>query len=207
MSTTLRLECACGRLRGQVHDVGPGSGNHAICFCDDCQAYAHFLGHPERVLDASGGTQVFQLTPAQLELTEGLDQLRCMRLSEKGLLRWYAGCCNVPIANTLPWPRVPFAGIIVARLGSQQGESAVAEALGPVRASVHARFAKPPLPANARRSMPLGLMARTLRLLAIAALRGKHAPSPFFTTTGELRVEPSVLPASERQVLRQRVAA
>jgi hypothetical protein len=34
-----------------------------------------------------------------------------MRLSDKGLLRWYARCCNTPIANTPANYKASFAGI------------------------------------------------------------------------------------------------
>jgi hypothetical protein len=42
--------------------------------------------------------------------------LRLMRLSEKGLLRWYAGCCDTPLFNTMATPKVPFVGVLTDRL-------------------------------------------------------------------------------------------
>ena len=92
MSTRVDLRCQCGAVRGLANTVAPDTGMHVVCMCDDCQAFAHFLERDD-VLDASGGTAIFQLRPAQLEITAGREHLRCMRLSEKGLLRWYAGCC------------------------------------------------------------------------------------------------------------------
>jgi len=35
---------------------------------------------------------------SRLQIQQGLEQIRCLRLSEKGLYRWYAGCGNTPIA-------------------------------------------------------------------------------------------------------------
>ena len=104
MSTEVPLKCSCGSVQGVARDVSPKTGNRLVCMCDDCQAYAHHLGRAEHILDRNGGTEVFQLTPSQLTLTEGREHLRCLRLKEKGLMRWYAGCCNTPVANTLASP-------------------------------------------------------------------------------------------------------
>ena len=81
----------------------------------------HFLERGE-LMDEWGGSEVFQTTPARIEFTQGADQLACMRLSPKGLMRWYARCCNTPIANTLPSPGMAFAGILVG-LGRRRTNS------------------------------------------------------------------------------------
>jgi Family of unknown function (DUF6151) len=62
------------------------------------------------ILDVHGATDVIQTSPAQLTLTQGQEFLACMRLTEKGLLRWYAACCSTPIGNTLPNYRMSFVG-------------------------------------------------------------------------------------------------
>jgi hypothetical protein len=38
--------------------------------------------------------------------------LRCLSLSEKGLLRWYAGCCGTALANTPRNPRIANVGLM-----------------------------------------------------------------------------------------------
>ncbi len=57
------------------------------------------------VLDERGGSQIIQVPPKNLTFTQGREVLASMRLTEKGLLRWYAGCCNTPIGNTLITPK------------------------------------------------------------------------------------------------------
>ena len=64
-----------------AHEVSPGAGNHAVCYCDDCQAFAHFLGRAADILDPHGGTEIFQMSPARIALTAGTERLACMRLS------------------------------------------------------------------------------------------------------------------------------
>ena len=94
-------------------ETGAG-GTHVICYCADCQTFARHLGQSETALDADGGTEIFQTLPDAVRITRGADSLALLRLGPKGLMRWYAGCCNTPIANTLANPRtLPFIGMIL----------------------------------------------------------------------------------------------
>jgi hypothetical protein len=49
-----------------------------MCDCKDCQAFARSLGRAD-VLDPAGGTDIFQMPPARLMLTAGMEALRCLR--------------------------------------------------------------------------------------------------------------------------------
>ena len=75
MSADLNIRCACGALRGVAQGVSGTSGNRIVCYCDDCQSFPHFLQDAERTLDAHGGTDIFQMSPAHLKITKGRDQL------------------------------------------------------------------------------------------------------------------------------------
>jgi hypothetical protein len=198
---TVSLRCGCGQVEGQALEVEPSSGTHVVCLCDDCQAYAHYLGDAEKTLDANGGTEIFQLTPSQLKITKGLDRLKCVRLTERGMVRWYAGCCKTPFANTLASPKVPFAGV-VHRFLAVEGK-AKQEALGPVLAKVQGRFGIGPLPPDVHRRGPIGLVIRTVKLLAVSWRKGRHAPSPFFDDKGRRITEPVILSPAEREALRK----
>lgn len=85
----LPLRCRCGHVSGIAREVSPSGGFRFVCYCKDCQAFARFLGRPD-VLDTAGGTDIFQVPPARVELTSGLDAVRCLRLSATGVLRWYS---------------------------------------------------------------------------------------------------------------------
>jgi hypothetical protein len=94
------LRCRCRHVRGVAIDVSPSSGFRFVCYCEDCQAFARFLGRAD-VLDWAGGTDIFQMPPGRVKLTSGMDAMRCLRLSPKSrVLRWYADCCRTPIGNT-----------------------------------------------------------------------------------------------------------
>lgn len=95
MKSTLAIRCTCGALRGEVEPSR--RVNRGSCYCKDCQAFAHFLGRAEEILDAQGGTEVVQIASRHVRFTAGQEQLACMRLTRRGLLRWYAACCNTAI--------------------------------------------------------------------------------------------------------------
>ncbi len=198
------LKCRCGSIRGLAKDVTANPSNRLICMCDDCQAYAHHLGCANRVLDRHGGTDIFQTTPSRIEITDGHEHLRLLRLTPKGLLRWYAGCCKTPIANTAGAAWVPFVGVVHTFMDHSAGPSRD-EALGPVIASIHGRFAVGGLPHGAYARAPARLILRFLRFFATGIATRGHSPSPFFVhRSSKPIVEASVLSASEREALRSR---
>lgn len=202
MNRDISLRCTCGSVTGIATDVEPDRGNRLVCMCDDCQTYAHWLDRADAILDPNGGTDVFQLTPAQVRITGGREHIRCMRLSPKGLMRWYAGCCNTPIANTLDRPRLPFLGMPHTFMDHAAGGRSRDEDLGPVLARIQARFGKPPLPADAYPRAPFGLILRSIRQLLRGKLAGAHTPSPVFDDAGKAIVEPTVISLEERERLR-----
>src|ERR1700722_964829 len=123
------LRCSCGALTGAVEHER--LANHSICYCEDCQAFARFLGREADLLDARGGCENIQALPGDVTFREGVQHLACIRLSEAGLLRWYAACCNTPIGNTPATSKLPFVGL--ARACLESASPSVNESFGPVR--------------------------------------------------------------------------
>ncbi|MDB4985668.1 MAG: hypothetical protein JWN04_846 [Myxococcaceae bacterium] len=201
MSTQIPLRCECGSIRGTALDIAPHTGTRLICYCDDCQQFARYLGKTD-VLDTHGGTDILHLAPAQLRITQGSESLRCVRLSPKGLLRWYAGCCNTPIGNTMAKPGMPFVGLVHAFMDHAGDARSRDEVLGPPRGRIHGRFARGGLPAGAHPKAPLKLIAGIGARMLAAWIARKQAPSPFFAPhTGAPVVEPVVLTKEQRSAL------
>jgi hypothetical protein len=204
----LGIRCSCGTLRGIAREVSPTAGIHAVCYCDDCQAFAHFLGRPGEILDTQGGTEVFQMSAARLSIDAGGERVACMRLSPRGMCRWYASCCNTPLGNTLPKPTIPFVGLIGLAFMRPAADPMLANALGPIRARAFGKFAR-----GGMATVPAGgsLAAVVVRFGALALkwrLRGDQRRSAFFVPgTAELIAVPRVLTLDEREVLRRRVRA
>jgi hypothetical protein len=194
----LPLRCTCGTLGGIVRGVSARAGNRLVCYCDDCQSFAHFLGGAERILDEHGGTDIFQTSPARVAIAQGADRLACMQLRPGGLLRWYASCCRTPIGNTLATAKLPFVGLIHACTPAAAAGPARDDALGPSRGRVHVRFAKgDPARLDGSRTA-LSLVARFAAVALAARLRGEHRRSPFFDARSGLPVvAPRVLRPEE----------
>lgn len=187
------LRCECGTLRGHVSHTE--SVCRGICYCKDCQAYAHFLGKPGEILDDMGGSDVIATLPQHVTFTQGIEVLTCMSLSSRGMLRWYASCCNTPIGNTARDFKVSHVGLLHNCL--QDSSTSLDNAFGPVRMKVGMKSAKgaPKGMAVSTTVAILGFMARLIR----TRLNGGYKITPFFDPeTGAPRVSPKVLTPTER---------
>ena len=195
------LQCRCGTLKGSV--AHPERVNRVVCYCRDCQAFAHFLGRAGDILDAHGGSDVIQTIPANVTFTTGTEALACMRLTDKGLLRWYAKCCNTPIGNTVANYRVSFIGLLHNCLESA-GQSLDAS-FGPVRIWSFTKGAKGPV--NVPRFSLIAGMGRFAGMVIRARIDFSYQRTPFFvTSTGAPIVTPQVLRPDERERLRNAVS-
>jgi hypothetical protein len=169
---------------------------HIRCYCDDCQAYAGAIERPD-ILDAHGGTEIWQTAPARVKIEQGREHVRCLRLSDKGMMRWHTSCCRSPIGNTMTSARVPFVGLMRTFIARDD----VTDLLGPPLMT-QARFAKGGMPDGAHKSATLGIVAGALRVLGGNFLTGAHKPHPFFDEGGKPVVAPRVLTPAERAALR-----
>lgn len=195
--TELRLRCRCGTMEGVASDVSPGNSNRAVCYCNDCRTFARWLG-TDGILDDHAGTDIVQISPAQIRWTEGAEQLRCMRLSPKGLFRFYSACCRTPLGNAMS-AKVPFVGVPVVAFVDLP-----ADAVGP-KIGVQGRFAPGGVPPGVHRYAPLGMIVHTIRTMSRWYFGGKGRPSDYFDVdTGAPRAEPVVIPLAERNALRER---
>jgi len=168
------LQCRCGAVQGVL--AHPERAVRAVCYCKDCQAFAAFLGKADQILDRLGGTDVIAVHPADVSFTAGQAQLACLSLSDTGLLRWYARCCNTPIGNLGRNPKVAHVGLIHNCVGATP--AALDAAFGPVRMRVNtgSAYGRPP-------AMPLGLLTTMPRYawhLLRARLDGSYRRNPFF---------------------------
>lgn len=186
--TNLPLKCQCGKVHGNASNATPSSGNRVVCCCVDCQAFAEHLGRATDTLDEFGGTELFQVSQSQLTIARGAENLRVVRLTEKGMLRWYTNCCNTPIGNTIN-ASMPFIGIIHTFIDTPNRD----EVLGPIRAVVQTQYAKgtPTYPKHSAK-FPLGITLRIVRKMLMWKIQGKNKPSAFFGDDGQPVVKPTI---------------
>lgn len=194
MLDDISFACDCGKLQGSVSNSRSAVGPRIVCMCDDCQAYAHYLGNAENILDANGGTDIVPVQPAHLAIMHGGEYLQCMRLSDKGMYRWYAACCRTPIANAMASSKIPYVGLF--RQAIRHGD------VGPIQARVQAKYGIGELPEDAHPTAPFTIILRILGFLIPGLIKGKYKPTPFFDASGQPTTEPHVLTSAEREQLR-----
>jgi len=187
------LRCRCGTLQGYIEPST--AAVRAVCYCKDCQAYARFLRTPG-VVDEDGGTEVVASLPKHLHFTAGVEALACMSLRERGLLRWYANCCNTPVANTPRNPNMPYAGVIHSCL--EASSPTIESSFGARRIAVNTKSAR-----NKVRSTPIASTAAVLALLMsmlVSRMTGSYKVNPFFISDSLIPIRPpQILSNAERE--------
>jgi len=188
------LRCRCGTLKGYVSH--PEKVSRGVCYCKDCQAFAHFLGTTGDILDEMGGTDVLATLPKYVTFTQGSEALACMSLTENGMLRWYASCCRTPIGNTPRDFKVSHVGLVHTCL--EDPPRTLESSFGPVRMRVNTKHAK-----GKPKLVPMSTIGSILRFstsLIRARLDGSYKSTPFFAADrGTPVVQPKVLTSSERE--------
>ncbi len=161
--------CECGSVEARL----PTDGFRLVCYCGSCRDFATRLGSGDRLNDA-GGSDLIQVAPDSVEI-KGIEHLRWMKITEKGPMRWYAHCCDTPMANTLSLRAVPFASFQVHDIEPQSE-------LPPIRAHVNLSGA------TARVTEPTGNVRSVLLSFASRVLRswvtGRWRRTPFFDGQG-----------------------
>jgi hypothetical protein len=196
------LRCRCGALRGQVSH--PEKVSRGVCYCKDCQAFAHFLGTTGDILDERGGTDVLATLPQHVSFTQGVERLACMSLSDKGMLRWYASCCNTPIGNTPRNMKLSHVGLVHTCL--EDPPRTLDAVFGPVRMRVNTQSAQG---AEKPKTLPLSTVVSIVKFMGSllrARLNGSYQRTPFFVPSqGTPIIAPKVLTPGERARVMQAV--
>jgi hypothetical protein len=195
MSAQAELRCRCGQVRGRVTDASPRTVTRVICYCDDCQTFAHHLGRAD-LLDPHGGSDIIQMAPATLTFTHGQQHVAGLRLSPKGLCRWHTTCCNTPVGNTVS-PRIPFVGIVAQAFDRPD------ETFGKPIGGILGKYAIGDVPA-ASKGMGASILLRAVGKVLGWRLRGKTWPHPFFARDTGAPIYPvSVVPRERREAMRR----
>jgi hypothetical protein len=198
MIARAELRCRCGEVRGSVMNPSPRTVNRVVCYCDDCQAFAHHLGRAD-LLDADGGTDIVQVAPASLKFVQGQHRIGGLRLAPKGLFRWYASCCNTPLGNTVS-PAIPFVGIVAQAFdnGAERPDDQFGKPIG----AIMGKYAIGEAPAGST-GIKLSLLVRAFRMVLGWRLRGQTWPHPYFERNTRAPIYPvTVLSRPQREALR-----
>lgn len=200
MNDEIELSCKCGEIQGRLFDPSPKTSSHVICYCADCQTFAHHLGRAD-LLDENGGSDIVQVAPGSVTWTKGIEKIAAVRLGPKGPFRWYATCCKTPLGNTVT-PNIPFIGFVheVFKNGTAP--------FGPPTVKLWAKSAIGTPPSDAVAKVPVGLMATFARLIAGWKLRGKDWPNPFFERGRDIpRFPVTILTREEREAAAKKIGS
>ena len=134
----MRFACACGAVAGEIERATPAEGDHVVCHCSDCRDLVRLLGKEARILDAHGGTALYQSRCARMRFDRGRDKLAGLHMTDAPTLRWFTTCCDTPLFNTYRNGRIPYLTTLLAncdphgrkRLGEPLGHLFLGEAAG-----------------------------------------------------------------------------
>ncbi|MET3838646.1 DUF6151 family protein [Bradyrhizobium sp. OAE829] len=199
MSKQAELRCRCGEVVGEITNASPRTVNRVVCYCDDCQAFAHQLGRAD-LLNAQGGSDIVQVAPASLTFVKGQERIAGVRLTSKGLFRWHTTCCNTPVGNTLG-PAIPFVGIVAQAFNTdtQRADQVFGAPVG----AILGKYAIGEPPAGST-GLNLPLILRAIAKVIGWRLRGRTWPHPFFRPNTREPIYPAtVLSPARREALRQ----
>ena len=148
-------------------------------------------------MDEHGGSDIVQIAPASLSFQRGVEQIAGVRLSPKGMYRWYTKCCKTPLGNTMS-ASIPFVGVVASVFDPTKAD----ELFGKPRAKILGKFAIGTPPEGSTK-LNLGLLAGTVWTILGWKFGGRTWPHPFFDrATGGPAHPVTVLSSEERDALR-----
>jgi hypothetical protein len=204
MKDTIEIQCNCGQFKAKLDHFPSETPGRLGCYCDDCQAYMIHLGRTE-LLDKAGCTEIVPVYPRNVSIVSGESMLECIRLSDKGMYRWVASCCNSPIGNTAPgraWVGVH------AHMFKARGSSYLNDTLGPIKSRILGKYAKGQPAPGTPMKMDFTAMKTVLPFMLKGVLRKAAWPSPFFRDDKKTPIKkPKTLTTAELADLKAKQAA
>lgn len=189
-----QLKCKCGAVQGRVLNGTPS--NRVRCYCTDCQAFGRFFGPAAQVLDSQGGMEIVQVCQSRLRFDRGLEHLASIRLTDKGMIRWYAQCCHTPIGNTMPDPKMSFIGLIHTSMDVSALDRDFGSSIALLNTSTALGEPKPQQRGLVR------VIFRFARLVLASRILGRYKQSQLYTSTGAPVAQPRTLMTVELQQLK-----
>ncbi len=183
----MKISCDCGTFVAKLKAFPKHTPGRLVCYCDDCQTFVEKIQRTD-VLDAYGGTEVIPVYPKEIEIIQGIDALKCYRLSDKGVYRWVTACCNSPILNTRPG--FPWAGIF----NTTYKDPAALSALGNVKARIYGKYALDGAPFKISEKIAFRDMLVVMPFLIKGKILGMDKKSPLFGSDNKTPiVQPEIL--------------
>ena len=196
MSNQVEMRCRCGEVRRRSRTRRRGRSIAWFAIAVTARRLRITSAAPTCLTRRAAVTSSRSRPPHSPSCRDS-DRIVGLRLTPKGLFRWYANCCNTPLGNTLT-PKIPFVGIIAQAFdnGPQRSD----DVFGPPIGAILGKHAIGVPPAGST-GLNLSLMLRAIACVLGWRLRGKAWPHPFFNTSGPI-YPLTVLPHEQREALR-----
>lgn len=172
------VECTCGEVQGSIENFPKHTPGRLVCYCNDCQKFLEKINRTD-LLDECGGTEIIPVYPKDFKFIKGKDKLKCLRLTPKGLFRWYTSCCNTPFGNMTPG--FPWIGLLNVVFKNTN----ITQELGKVRSRVCGKYATKTPPKGTPTNMNLGSVFAVGPYLLKGFILKKSIPSDFFEEDGK----------------------
>jgi hypothetical protein len=198
MASNLRYACQCGTVHGVLRNAGPRNGDRYVCHCHDCRDIVRLCGREADMLEDAGGVSLYLTRIGLFTLDAGKENLACIHLTDKPLLRWYAACCDTPLFHTVHSGWYPFVTVL-DRICDVQSRGAV---LGPPCGHIYPDSATEPLADDTPRASFARVMRRFIPRMLQDYLTGDFRRSPLFDRkTHRPIATPRRLTAAEEEAL------
>lgn len=155
----LQLSCECGSVQGILHNITK-STERFVCYCDDCQSFAKKLGKENVILDVNGGSEIIPVYISDVEITKGENQLKYLKITDRGPKRWYADCCKTPVGNTGQGKKNVYLGLLHNFIKANENERM--KILGPIHWRVMGKFGHGDMPTATHKEFPKSLIFFTI---------------------------------------------
>ena len=130
MSADLPFSCRCGAVKGVIEKAGPREGDFVVCHCTDCQTFARRFQAEDRVTGDDAGTLLYQSRCARMRIAQGRGELRCLHLTDKPTMLWFARCCGTPLFNSYKNGKLPYVTTLVGNCEADDRERLLGEPIG-----------------------------------------------------------------------------
>ncbi|MEE3078759.1 MAG: DUF6151 family protein [Bdellovibrionota bacterium] len=200
--SSIPLKCSCGQVSGEIVDF-KGTGTHIQCACDDCQAYIHYLNKEDVFLDQFGFSEIYQVRSNQVRILNGEENIKCLRLSPKGIFRFYASCCHTPISNMIGL-KMSFAGISRSFINLDDNE--ILNQLGPVTYHIMTEYALREVTEKSSRKFPLILTLKIVKQIIHGKIFKTYLPNSFYQqSNGTSKFPVSILSLEDKKSIKENI--
>ncbi len=189
----VKLSCHCGEVRGLLTFKDKKSLSHIICMCDDCQSFAHFLKREDEILDEFGGTEIYQVSSNEIQINRGREKIKCLKLSPKGICRFFASCCNTPIANMVSL-KVSFAGVVTDFIQDEDNQLD-----RDIEYRCMSKYAKKEVIGNSSQGFSKLLTLKILKRVVLGYFNKRYLPNSFFDADSGNVLHEIVLVSKEKK--------